>query len=338
MKFNPKALPITSKALFTIVGGAVLINPVFAQEQASEELEEVVVTGLRGSLKASMETKRDAIGVVDAINCRRHRQVPGHQPRGVAAAHHRHLDRSPQRRRRAGNGARLRPAVQHGHAERPPDAGRRRVRRRRRGHRRQRPAVRSFNFANLAAEAISAVEVYKTGRADIATGGIGATINMQDRAAARQRRHGAQPRRQGASTTRPIASATTSLRKCRASSATPTTPRPSASAFRPATRSATAARRSSTVNDWHIRPWNTDAVPRTRAGAAVRQQQQHARIPGDDFIAATSERAGERPALRHPERHPLRVLRFERERINAQVSCSSRPSKALTLTATTLTR
>ena len=68
MKFNPKALPITSKALFTIVGGAVLINPVFAQEQASEELEEVVVTGLRGSLKASMETKRDALGVVDAIN------------------------------------------------------------------------------------------------------------------------------------------------------------------------------------------------------------------------------------------------------------------------------
>ena len=67
MKFNPKALPITSRALFTIVGGAVLINPVFAQEQAGEELEEVVVTGLRGSLKASMEIKRDAIGVVDAI-------------------------------------------------------------------------------------------------------------------------------------------------------------------------------------------------------------------------------------------------------------------------------
>src|SRR4026208_1909592 len=68
MKFNPKALPITSKALFTIVGGAVLINPVFAQEQSGEELETVVVTGLRGSLKASMDTKREAIGVVDAIN------------------------------------------------------------------------------------------------------------------------------------------------------------------------------------------------------------------------------------------------------------------------------
>ena len=37
MKFNPKALPITSKALFTIVGGAVLVNPVFAQEQQAKK-------------------------------------------------------------------------------------------------------------------------------------------------------------------------------------------------------------------------------------------------------------------------------------------------------------
>src|SRR6186997_1529117 len=68
MRLNRKAMPITSKALFTIVGGAVLINPVFAQEQSSDTLEEIVVTGLRGSLKASMEIKRDATGVVDAIS------------------------------------------------------------------------------------------------------------------------------------------------------------------------------------------------------------------------------------------------------------------------------
>ena len=124
MKFNPKALPITSKALFTIVGGAVLINPVFAQEQASEELEEVVVTGLRGSLKASMETKRDAIGVVDAINAEDIGKFPDTNLARIAAAHHRRLDRPSQRRRCARDGARLRPAVQHGDAERPPDAGR----------------------------------------------------------------------------------------------------------------------------------------------------------------------------------------------------------------------
>ena len=38
---------------------------------------------------------------------------------------------------------------------------------------------RSFNFANLSADGISAVEVYKTGRADMTTGGIGATINIK---------------------------------------------------------------------------------------------------------------------------------------------------------------
>ena len=71
MKLSSRASPFTSRALFTIVGGAVLINPALAQEQQDQQgevLEEVVVTGLRGSLKASMDTKRDAIGVVDAIN------------------------------------------------------------------------------------------------------------------------------------------------------------------------------------------------------------------------------------------------------------------------------
>ena len=39
--------------------------------------------------------------------------------------------------------------------------------------------TRAFNFANLAAEAVTAVDVYKTSRADIATGGIGATIDIK---------------------------------------------------------------------------------------------------------------------------------------------------------------
>src|SRR5699024_8891592 len=64
----------SSRVLFTIVGGAVLINPALAQapqeqdQQQGEVLEEVVVTGMRGSLNASMITKRDAVGVVDSIN------------------------------------------------------------------------------------------------------------------------------------------------------------------------------------------------------------------------------------------------------------------------------
>ena len=37
---------------------------------------------------------------------------------------------------------------------------------------------RSFDFSNLAVEGISRVEVYKSGKADVPTGGIGSTINI----------------------------------------------------------------------------------------------------------------------------------------------------------------
>src|SRR5690625_5931406 len=37
---------------------------------------------------------------------------------------------------------------------------------------------RSFDFSNLASEGVQAVEVYKTSRADIPSGGMGATINI----------------------------------------------------------------------------------------------------------------------------------------------------------------
>src|ERR1044072_3199643 len=43
----------------------------------------------------------------------------------------------------------------------------------------QASASRAFDFANLASESISAIEVYKTSRAATPTGGIGATINIK---------------------------------------------------------------------------------------------------------------------------------------------------------------
>ena len=65
-----KVLSRKQEALLGIVGGAMLLGtaPALAQEQASEELDEVVVTGLRGSMIASMNIKREATGVVDAIS------------------------------------------------------------------------------------------------------------------------------------------------------------------------------------------------------------------------------------------------------------------------------
>jgi TonB-dependent receptor len=180
MKFNPKAFPITSRALFTIVGGAVLINPVFAQEQASEELEEVVVTGLRGSLKASMDIKRDSIGVVDAITAEDIGKFPD---TNLAESLQRIPGVSIDRQNGEGsqvtvrgfgpaynmvtlNGRTVPTAEVNIYGAQSAYSG---------------PQGRSFDFSNIAAEAVSALEVYKTGQALLPSGGIGATINVKTR-------------------------------------------------------------------------------------------------------------------------------------------------------------
>src|SRR6187551_760675 len=175
-----------SRVLFTIVGGAVLINPAFAQtaqeqdqQQAGEEVETIVVTGLRGSLKASMDTKREAVGVVDAINAEDIGKFPD---TNLSEALQRITGISIDRRNGEGStvtargfGPQYNMVTLNGRQMPSADAfgGGDNITGGAGGN------SRSFNFANLAAEAISAVEVYKTGRADIATGGIGASINIR---------------------------------------------------------------------------------------------------------------------------------------------------------------
>src|SRR5687767_6298496 len=167
------------KVLFTIVGGAVLINPVYAQEGTSEELEEIVVTGLRGSLQQSMEIKRDAIGVVDAISAEDIGKFPD---TNLAESLQRITGISIDRRNGEGalvtargfgpefnlvtlNGRQMPGADGFGNG-RITIGG-------------QGSGTRSFNFAQLASEAINSVEVYKTSRADLSSGGIGATVNVK---------------------------------------------------------------------------------------------------------------------------------------------------------------
>jgi len=152
-----------------------------AETSSSEqgELETVVVTGLRASLESAMDVKRDAIGVVDAISAEDIGKFPDSN-----------LSESLQRitgisiDRRNGEGAlvtargfgaqynmvtlngRTMPAADAFAGGNGGDGG-------------IAGQSRAFNFANLASESISAIEVYKTGKADIATGGIGATVNVR---------------------------------------------------------------------------------------------------------------------------------------------------------------
>jgi TonB-dependent receptor len=330
MKFNRKALPLTSKALFTIVGGAVLINPVFAQEQ-SEELEEVVVTGLRGSLKASMETKRDAIGVVDAINAEDIGKFPD---TNLSESLQRITGLSIDRRNGEGStvtargfGPQYNMVTLNGRQMPVADAfgGGDAITGGNGGN------SRSFNFANLAAEAISAVEVYKTGRADIATGGIGASINVR--------------------TARPfdndglvINVGVKALNDTTNRVGNDITPELSG-IFSYATEgkmfgvslSASQQKRdfgssTSTVNDWHIQAWNANNMAANISAAPLFAPNNL--NPYDDNRTLQIENApadGQFYGIPNDIRYAFSDS--ERERTNAQLTVQFAPAETLTLTA-----
>ncbi|MGH8174728.1 MAG: TonB-dependent receptor [Steroidobacter sp.] len=166
---NDRAFKRTPVAqAISLILGTTIMAPAFAQEA----LEEIIVTGIRGSLTSSMELKRDSQGVVDGIVAEDIGKFPDtnlaeslQRISGVS------IDRS------IGEGSRV---TVRGVG---PDFNLVML------NGRQMPGAsiedttasndRAFDFANLASEAISAIEVYKTSRANTPTGGIGATINIK---------------------------------------------------------------------------------------------------------------------------------------------------------------
>ena len=148
--------------------GATLASPVIAQDQMPPEevIEEVVVTGIRSSLMNSMNTKRTSDGVVDAITSEDIGKFPD---TNLAESLQRITGVSIDRSRGEGSRVTVRGfgpqfnLVTLNGRQMPTHA----------------QLSRSFDFADLAAEGISAVEVYKTSNAALPTGGIGSTINIK---------------------------------------------------------------------------------------------------------------------------------------------------------------
>ncbi len=135
--------------------------------------DEIVVSGIRASLEASMNIKREAQGVVDAISAEDIGKFPD---TNLAESLQRITGVSIDRANGEGSTVTVRGfgpefnLVTLNGRQMPTstlgDGG-------------SAPSTRSFDFANLASEGISGVEVYKTGRASVASGGIGATINIK---------------------------------------------------------------------------------------------------------------------------------------------------------------
>ena len=144
--------------------------------------DEIVVTGVRASLARSIAIKRDSFGVVDAISAEDIGKFPN---TNLAESLQRITGVSIDRVNGEGstvtvrgfgaqynlvtlNGRQLATAniVAVGGDQGGDGAS---------------GSGRSFDFANLASEGVKTLEVYKTGRAAIPSGGIGATINIVSR-------------------------------------------------------------------------------------------------------------------------------------------------------------
>ena len=167
MLFKKKVLATSVALAF-----AGTVAPAFAQTDDQLEgvdqieIEEVIVLGgIRGSLKRSMDIKRDSAGVVDAISAEDMGKFPD---ANLAESLQRITGVSISRQRGEGSQVTVRGfgpeynLVTLNGRQMPTHSA----------------SSRSFDFGDLASEGIAGVQVYKTGRADVPTGGVGSSINI----------------------------------------------------------------------------------------------------------------------------------------------------------------
>lgn len=162
------------KLLAASVSSCVLASASAAMAQDEPAvIEEVQVFGIRASVQAAMDIKRDSTGVVDAISAEDIGKMPD---ANLAESLQRIAGVSISRTN--GEGAQV--------TVRGIDPSLNMVTL----NGRNMPAVtnngtagdkssRAYDFANLASESVSGVEVYKTGKAQLAGGGLGAAINLK---------------------------------------------------------------------------------------------------------------------------------------------------------------
>ncbi|WP_423141506.1 TonB-dependent receptor [Parablastomonas sp. CN1-191] len=141
-------------------------------DAAASDGDAIVVTGIRASLESALKIKRDAQGVVDAISAEDIGKFPD---TNLAESLQRITGVSIDRSNGEGSKVTVRGfgpdfnLVLLDGRQMPASSL---------GDCCSAPASRSFDFANLASEGIAAVEVYKSGRASLPTGGIGSVINI----------------------------------------------------------------------------------------------------------------------------------------------------------------
>lgn len=312
------------------ITAAMFASPVLAQQAQNTTVDEVIVTGIRASLERSIEIKRTNSGVVDAISAEDMGKFPD---TNLAESLQRITGVSIDRTNGEGsqvtvrgfgggfnlvtlNGRTMPTAnvATVGGDQSSDTAG---------------GTSRSFDFSNLASEGVTTLEVYKTGRAAVPSGGIGAAINVKTR-----RPLEGKPGLTGSLGVKAVYDQ--SMDKKVDESGHKITPEVSgllnwaddSDTFGVALFGAYQKRdftsRSVTSNDWNIRTYSDFINPSNgfvRNGGAT--QITNAPSSGSTLVAI-------------PNDSRYHFSQGERERINGQLTAQYRPTENLTITADAL--
>lgn len=151
--------------LSTMAGAHALAQGAAPTSSTASEVEEIMVTGIRGSLQRSMDIKRSSGGVVDAISSEDIGKFPDtnlaeslQRISGVS------IDRSGgegQQITVRGFGPEFNTVLVNGRQVATEDR------------------TRAFSFDTIASELVSGLDVYKTSTSTLQSGGVGSTVNVR---------------------------------------------------------------------------------------------------------------------------------------------------------------
>jgi TonB-dependent receptor len=165
-----KTVSFKKKLLATLVASSALGLSSFAFAQ--DEGDEIVITGIKASLQRAVDIKRDAAGVVDAISSEDIGKMPdanlAESLQRITGISIDRTDGEGSKLTSRGFGPQYNLITMNGRQLSSASIG-------------EGGGVdssRSFDMSNIASESVSGVQVYKTGKASVPTGGIGATVNI----------------------------------------------------------------------------------------------------------------------------------------------------------------
>lgn len=182
IKTTVKNTAMRKTKLATAISAACLsiVASQLSAQEISDTIEAIQVTGIRGSMQAAIDLKRQTSGVMDAVSAEDIGKFPD---TNLAESLQRITGVSVNRVEGEGSevtirgfGGQFNLVTLNG--RQMPAADARAVFFGVNANRNSGDS-RSFDFSNLASEGVSGLQVYKSGRAGVPSGGIGGTINVQ---------------------------------------------------------------------------------------------------------------------------------------------------------------